>query len=339
MDAIGVLSPFGDDPFCSHNPQLLYSEAAFEGRSHLTTFRVYQLSSDLSYPHMKKSNPAYRNHDSLLVRILCMVVILGVPTSTTTAFSGPLTSCRISQSTATKSALTVFSHLVPYCFVREEGRHGITTKHHPRLRTIPTRLEAFPATSRLEEEEEEGIPDLSVTSPPTNVENNNAIASRTSVQKRNLDIVGEDDDTPWNTQNLRIAVPALMGFMADPFLSMVDTGFVGRMGVIDLGALGVCTSVFHMCFSIFRGSTVATISLMNSATTDAEEHHIARISLQLAGVLGTIVFLGLRFLGAGTWLLSTMGVTPDSPLFHPACRYLFARAWAAPAVVGSKLQC
>ena len=150
----------------------------------------------------------------------------------------------------------------------------------------------------------------------------------------------------WNQQNLMITVLALMGLMADPFLSMVDTGFVGQTGgVVDLAALGVCTSIFHMCFSIFRGSTAATIGLMHSAaagTTTTTMHsirqqqrHIAKISLQFAAVLGTLVWLGLSFLGGGTWLLSLMGVSPDSPLFQPACRYLYARAWAAPAVVGS----
>jgi hypothetical protein len=150
----------------------------------------------------------------------------------------------------------------------------------------------------------------------------------------------------WNQQNLMITVPALMGLMADPFLSMVDTGFVGQTGgVVDLAALGVCTSIFHMCFSIFRGSTAATIGLMHSAAAGTatttmhskrqQQRHIAKISLQFAGVLGTLVWLGLSFLGGGTWLLSLMGVGPDSPLFQPACRYLYARAWAAPAVVGS----
>jgi Na+-driven multidrug efflux pump len=154
----------------------------------------------------------------------------------------------------------------------------------------------------------------------------------------------EDDTSPeqssgppfsWNRQNLGIALPALMGLMADPFLSMVDTGFVGRLGVMDLAALGVCTSVFHMCFSIFRGSTTATISLLHAAHNERERRHITKISLQFGAVLGAMVLLGLRFLGGGTWLLATMGVDPGSPLYPSACSYLFARAWAAPAVVGS----
>jgi len=131
---------------------------------------------------------------------------------------------------------------------------------------------------------------------------------------------------------MAIALPALLGLVADPVLSMVDTGFVGRMGPMDLAALGVCTSIFHMCFTVFRGSTVATTSLINSAEDPAEKRHIAKISLQLAGVLGSAVLLGLRF--GGPAMLATMGVGSGSPMYKPACDYLFSRCWAAPAVVG-----
>jgi MATE family multidrug resistance protein len=132
---------------------------------------------------------------------------------------------------------------------------------------------------------------------------------------------------------MAIALPALMGLLADPVLSMVDTAFVGRSGAIDLAALGVCTSIFHMAFTVFRASTVATTSLVGSAPDEASKRQITKLSLQLAGVLGTITLLGLR-LGGGH-VLSTMGVPSDSPMYKPACDYLYARCWAAPAVVGS----
>ncbi|KAL3943238.1 MAG: hypothetical protein SGBAC_002683 [Bacillariaceae sp.] len=139
-------------------------------------------------------------------------------------------------------------------------------------------------------------------------------------------------DYQWTKQNLAIALPALMGLLADPVLSMIDTGFVGRVGPIDLAALGVCTSIFNMAFTIFRASTVATTSLVGSAETQEDKRQIAKISLQLGGILGTIVLLTLRL--GGPALLATMGVASDSPMFRPACDYLFARCWAAPAVVG-----
>ncbi|KAG7350489.1 MATE efflux family protein [Nitzschia inconspicua] len=139
-------------------------------------------------------------------------------------------------------------------------------------------------------------------------------------------------DYQWTKQNLAIAMPALLGLLADPVLSMVDTAFVGRSGPIDLAALGVCTSIFHMAFTVFRASTVATTSLVSSASTQEEKRQITKISLGFAGVMGSLVLLALRF--GGPTMLATMGVSASSPLFKPACDYLFARCWAAPAVVG-----
>jgi len=136
----------------------------------------------------------------------------------------------------------------------------------------------------------------------------------------------------WTKQNLAIALPALLGLLADPVLSMVDTAFVGRSGPIDLAALGVCTSIFHMAFTVFRASTVATTSLVGSASSQEEKRQITKISLGFAGVMGSLVLLALRF--GGPTMLATMGVSSSSPLYKPACDYLFARCWAAPAVVG-----
>jgi Na+-driven multidrug efflux pump len=48
--------------------------------------------------------------------------------------------------------------------------------------------------------------------------------------------------------------------------------------------------------------------------------------------LGTLVLLALR-LGEPN-VLATMGLPSTSPMYKPACNDLFARSWAAPAVVG-----
>jgi hypothetical protein len=200
-----------------------------------------------------------------------------------------------------------------------------------RLSTRPTfpslQLKALPTSSSSS---------LSDQTSPNNKSRKTAlqstIASSLSWRKSSSSSTKETHD--WTSQTFRIALPALMGLLADPVLSLVDTGFVGRLGGMDLAALGVCTSIFHMTFTVFRASTVATISLVASASTDAEKRQITKISLQLAGVLGTSVLLGLRL--GGPALLATMGVPPSSALYKPACDYLFARCWAAPAVVGSK---
>lgn len=125
-----------------------------------------------------------------------------------------------------------------------------------------------------------------------------------------------------------------MGLLVDPLLSMVDTAFVGRSagGAIDLAALGVCTSIFHMAFSVFRASTVATTSLVGSAQTTEEKRQITKISLGFAGVMGTLVLLALRI--GGGQMLTAMGAAPNTLMYKSACSYLYARCWAAPAVVG-----
>ena len=73
-----------------------------------------------------------------------------------------------------------------------------------------------------------------------------------------------------------------------------------------------------MAFTIFRASTVATTSLVSSAKTTTEKRQITKISLQLAGVMGTVVLLVLRL--GGPAVLKTMGVSVDSPLF--SCLFL-----------------
>jgi MATE family multidrug resistance protein len=115
---------------------------------------------------------------------------------------------------------------------------------------------------------------------------------------------------------------------------MVDTAFVGRVSSIDLAALGVCTSLFHMAFTIFRASTVATTSLVSSAESIEEKRQITKISLGFAGVMGSLVMLALRF--GGPSMLTSMGISQESSpaMYKSACSYLFARCWAAPAVVG-----
>ena len=128
-----------------------------------------------------------------------------------------------------------------------------------------------------------------------------------------------------------------MGLLADPLLTMLDTAFIGQSNsaaaVYELAALGVCTSIFHMAFTVFRASTVATTSLVGNARTKEEKQHITHISLGFAGVVGTLVLLVLR-LGGHHILTKAMGVSPTSPIYDAAKSYLLVRCWAAPAVIG-----
>lgn len=193
-------------------------------------------------------------------------------------------------------------------------------------KTVPSLSSPNDPTTLLPHTTETIIIDPSTTIEPTTKEQQQEQQGLATIQH------DKSLDRDWTKQNLAIALPALMGLLADPLLSMVDTGFVGQGGAIDLAALGVCTSIFHMAFTVFRASTVATTSLVGSAPSEGERRQITKISLVLAGVMGTVVTLALRL--GGPRMLATMGVPSTSSLYRSASSYLFIRCWAAPAVVG-----
>eukprot|EP00934_Nitzschia_sp_Nitz4_P007232 Nitzschia sp. Nitz4//NODE_159_length_47236_cov_74.723851//14302//15858//NITZ4_additional_000006-RA//1//CDS//3329531737//7222//frame0 len=136
----------------------------------------------------------------------------------------------------------------------------------------------------------------------------------------------------WNTLTFSLAIPALIGMLADPLLSLMDTAYVGRIGANELAALGPCTSIFHLAFNAFRATTAATTSLVGNSKSEEERRHIIGVSLKLGVSIGFMVMAVLSL--AGPWCLSTMGVHRTSSLFKPASAYLGARLWAAPVVLG-----
>jgi len=145
----------------------------------------------------------------------------------------------------------------------------------------------------------------------------------------------EDHNSPnfnWLKPTLAIAVPAWIGMMADPILSLIDTAFVGRLGSSELAALGACTSIFHLAFNTFRATTMATTTLVASCETDEEKKRVTNLSLMFGFGVGWTMLVFL--LKLGPWCLARMGVDSSSMLYQPAISYLSTRAWAAPAVLG-----
>jgi len=138
----------------------------------------------------------------------------------------------------------------------------------------------------------------------------------------------------WTKQTLQITLPALVGMLADPLLSLMDTAYVGQLGTLELAALGSCTSIFHLAFNAFRATTTATTALVAASLekNPNEAQQVTSISLKLGIFMGFCVMVGL--LTGGTWCLNTMGVPIHSELYTPAKQYLTTRAWAAPVVLG-----
>jgi len=156
----------------------------------------------------------------------------------------------------------------------------------------------------------------------------------------NADVTPKKINYKWTSSTFQIAVPALVAMLADPILSLVDTMYTGRVGSTELAALGACTSIFHLAFNSFRGFTSATTSLVATELSKAEEagdtttataKQVTAISLWFAWWVGVAVSCTLYL--TGNRALASMGVPGTSPLFSPAREYLYARLWAAPAVL------
>ena len=131
---------------------------------------------------------------------------------------------------------------------------------------------------------------------------------------------------------IRLGLPALGALAADPLVSIVDTIFVGRLGVVPLAALGVNIAVFSLAFVLFNVLEYGTTPMVASAGGRGDRGLAGRTVIQalsvaaLAGPLATLILL--TFAGP---IVEVMGATGE--LVQPALDYLVIRAFAAPAVL------
>ncbi|MFB6098658.1 MAG: MATE family efflux transporter, partial [Salinibacter sp.] len=138
--------------------------------------------------------------------------------------------------------------------------------------------------------------------------------------------------SPYDRDILDLAVPALAGLAAGPLVSLVDTAFVGQLGRVPLGALGVNTSIFSMTFVVFNFLAYGTTPRVGWAVGTDDREEAGRVVVRAltlaagAGVLALIVLLGLA-----RPLLTLMGASAE--LMDPALAYLRIRALAGPAVL------
>lgn len=140
-------------------------------------------------------------------------------------------------------------------------------------------------------------------------------------------------------QILALAVPSLVALCAEPILSIIDTGFVGRLPepALALGGLGIASSVFDFVFRCYNFLCVVVVPLVAQAIVkqrrgDPEADDPAEIT---GRVIGLAFFLGIvtsTCLICGTpFALQLAGATPDSALGGVAASYLQIRASALPA--------
>lgn len=131
---------------------------------------------------------------------------------------------------------------------------------------------------------------------------------------------------------LSLAIPALGTLAADPLVSMVDTAFVGRLGVTPLAALGVNTSIFSLAFVVFNFLAYGTTPRVARAAGRDDPEAAGRIAVQalvLAVTAGAVALAVLEVLADP--VVRAMGASGE--LVAPAVSYLRIRALAGPAVL------
>lgn len=137
-----------------------------------------------------------------------------------------------------------------------------------------------------------------------------------------------------NIEIITLALPALGALALDPLLSLIDTAFVGRIGVQPLAGVGLSTLVLNISFSIFNFLSISTTPLLaqalHSPDTDAPSR-VLSASLIVACTLGTLS--AALLLNYPHRILAALGATPDALPF--AVDYLRARAYASPLALMS----
>ncbi len=131
---------------------------------------------------------------------------------------------------------------------------------------------------------------------------------------------------------LALAIPALGTLAADPLVSIVDTAFVGRLGVTPLAALGVNTSIFSLAFVVFNFLAYGTTPMVARAVGRGDTERAGRLAVEaltLALAAGILALTVIQILAAP--IVRTMGATGE--LVPAAIGYLRIRAFAGPAVL------
>jgi MATE family multidrug resistance protein len=131
---------------------------------------------------------------------------------------------------------------------------------------------------------------------------------------------------------LGLALPALGALAADPLVSIVDTIFVGRLGVVPLAALGINASIFSMAFVLFNFLAYGTTPMVARAMGRGDREAAGQVVVQalvVALLAGAVAVLSLQAL-AGP-IVSAMGA--EGELKDATLSYLRIRAFAGPAVL------
>ena len=114
-----------------------------------------------------------------------------------------------------------------------------------------------------------------------------------------------------------------MGSLLEPIAGIVDTAFVGRLGPVEIGALGISVSIFNSFFWVFNFLIHIPMENASKGSVEGREKLIvqAQVGLSISILVGVLSFLFLYTFSES--LLFFAGA--DSSTINEASKYFNIR--------------
>jgi MATE family multidrug resistance protein len=131
---------------------------------------------------------------------------------------------------------------------------------------------------------------------------------------------------------LALSIPVFFSLVAEPLTGLIDTGFIARLGVVPLAALGVGTAALSSIFWIFNFLGIGTQTEVAQALGQQNRPLAVRMT-SLALVLSVVFGLFLLLIGwpLAPWIAELLGASAD--LLSDATLYMRIRLFGAPAIL------
>jgi Na+-driven multidrug efflux pump len=128
---------------------------------------------------------------------------------------------------------------------------------------------------------------------------------------------------------LNISVPAFIGLLTEPMISIMEGVYVARLGSASQGAIGVANNAQYSIAKIYNDPLLKTTTSIVAGKSGIELS--AAVSSALIGAVWIGLLQSLVYLFFAIPLLGALGVTPASDMYLPALWNLRFRALGVPA--------
>ncbi len=136
-----------------------------------------------------------------------------------------------------------------------------------------------------------------------------------------------------NKAMVTLAIPVLFSLIAEPITGLIDTGFVTRLGVTPLAALGIGTAVLSLGFWVFNFLGISTHTGVAQALGRGEVDEASKITglaLIIAFALGVLVICVVWPLAP---IMARWAGAIEQEVVDTAVVYVRYRLFGAPAVI------